>query len=72
MGSLALMPVGYLLAGPAAEALGAQRVMAVGGVLGALAMVLALLPRSTRDLTRWEHSPAPEGVLTAAVVSAAP
>ena len=73
MGSLALMPVGYLLAGPVAAALGAQPVMVVGGVLGSLAMVLALLPGSTRELTRWEGGPpAPAGVLTAAVVAAAP
>ena len=72
MGSLALVPVGYLLAGPLAARLGAQEVMVTGGVLGAVAMALALLPRSTRRLTRWEDPPAPEGVLTAAVVTAAP
>ena len=72
MGSLAFMPIGYLLAGPAAQALGAREVMVVGGVLGSTAMVLALLPRSTRGLTRWEAPPQPEGVLTAAVVTAVP
>lgn len=72
MGSLALMPVGYLLSGPAADALGAVEVMVGGGVIGGIAMVLALLPRSTRELARWEGEPAPAGVLTAAVVSGAP
>jgi len=72
MGSLALMPVGYLLAGPVAERLGAVEVLVGGGLLGTLAMALALLPRSTRELPRWEGAPAPEGVLTAAVVTTAP
>ena len=72
MGSLALMPVGYLLSGPAAEALGAVEVMVAGGVVGGVAMGLALLPRSTRELARWEGPPSPEGVLTAAVVTGAP
>ena len=72
MGSLALMPVGYLLSGPAADAFGAVEVMVAGGVIGGVAMVLALLPRSTRELARWEGPPSPEGVLTAAVVTGAP
>ena len=33
MGSLALLPLGYLLAGPVGEALGASEVLLVGGVL---------------------------------------
>lgn len=72
MGSLALMPVGYLLAGPIAERLGATEVMVGGGIVGALAMALALIPRSTRELARWEGAPVAEGVLTAAVVTGAP
>lgn len=72
MGSLALMPVGYLLAGPVAEAIGATEVMVGGGLLGAFATLLALLPRSTRELARWEGAPTPEGVLAAAVVTGAP
>lgn len=72
MGSLALMPVGYLLAGPVAARLGAVEVMVVGGLLGSGVMALALLPRSTRQLARWEGPPAPQGVVTAAVVSTAP
>ena len=72
MGSLALVPVGYLLAGPLAAALGAQDVMLAGGLLGGAVMVLALLPRSTRELSRWQDAPPPEGVLAAAVVTTAP
>jgi MFS family permease len=54
MGSLALLPVGYLLAGPLAERLGQQEVTVAGGLLGSLVMALALLPRSTRRLERWD------------------
>jgi len=52
MGSLALMPVGYLLAGPVASMLGEVRVLVGGGVVGTVAILLALLPASTRNLTR--------------------
>jgi MFS family permease len=51
MGSLALLPVGYAVAGPLAEAFGAQTVLGVGSVIGLGALLLALLPRSTRELT---------------------
>jgi len=51
MGSLALLPLGYALAGPLAEAFGAQTVLGVGSLLGLGALVVALLPRSTRKLT---------------------
>ena len=34
MGSLALLPLGYLLAGPVGEALGAAEVLLVGGAIG--------------------------------------
>jgi MFS family permease len=54
MGSLALLPVGYLLAGPLADRLGQQEVTVAGGLLGSLVMALALLPRSTRELERWD------------------
>ena len=52
MGSLALMPVGYLLAGPVASMLGDVRVLIGGGIVGAIAILLAVLPASTRTLTR--------------------
>jgi MFS family permease len=50
MGSLALVPVGFLVAGPLAKAFGAREVLGVGAVLGVLMLLLSLLPRSTRDL----------------------
>jgi predicted MFS family arabinose efflux permease len=50
MGALALVPIGYLVAGPLANAFGAREVLGIGGVLGLLMLVLSLLPGSTRDL----------------------
>lgn len=50
MGSLALLPLGYLLAGTFAEALGARSTLAIGSALAAVLLALALLPRSTRAL----------------------
>jgi hypothetical protein len=50
MGSLALLPLGYFLAGPLAGALGARWVLGVGSVLGAAMLLGALAPRSTREL----------------------
>lgn len=52
MGSLALLPLGYLLAGPVADAVGARSLLLWGGVVGTVGMTLALLPRSTRQLVR--------------------
>ncbi|MEP6462891.1 MAG: MFS transporter [Frankiaceae bacterium] len=56
MGSLALLPAGYLLAGPAAGAFGAVPVLLGGGLLGVLACSAGLLPYSTRTLTRYDGS----------------
>lgn len=50
MGSLALLPVGYVLAGPLASAFGARTVLGVGSAIGLALMLLALIPRSTRAL----------------------
>lgn len=50
MGSLALLPAGYLIAGPAAAAVGARTVLAVGSACGFVLLCLALVPRSTRRL----------------------
>jgi MFS family permease len=50
MGSLALLPLGYLLAGPLAGALGVRTVLGFGAVIGTLLLVVALAPRSTREL----------------------
>ena len=57
MGSLALMPVGYLAAGPVAKAWGQVPVLLGGGLLGLIAISLGLLPRSTRQLTRLDDDP---------------
>jgi MFS family permease len=50
MGSLALLPVGYALAGPLASALGPRVVLGVGSVVGFGLLALALAPRETREL----------------------
>lgn len=50
MGSLALLPVGFVLAGPLGAALGARTVLGLGGGIGVLATLIALLPRATREL----------------------
>jgi MFS family permease len=50
MGSLALLPIGYALAGPLAAAFGARAVLLAGSVAGALLLLMALVPRSTREL----------------------
>jgi hypothetical protein len=59
MGSLALLPAGYLLAGLVAHHVGAVHVMVWGGILGTLSCALGLVPRSTRTLTRLDVA-APE------------
>jgi MFS family permease len=51
MGSLALLPLGFAVAGPLAGAFGARGVLAVGAVLSLILLAIALLPRSTRELT---------------------
>ena len=50
MGSLALLPLGFALAGPLAATFGARTVLGVGAAVALVALVLALLPRSTREL----------------------
>jgi MFS family permease len=50
--SLALMPLGYALAGPLAGALGAVEVLLGGSILACVALALGLLPRETRTLER--------------------
>jgi MFS family permease len=52
MVSLGLLPLGYVLAGPLAAALGADTVLLGGSVLAALALAAGLLPRQTRMLER--------------------
>ena len=51
MGSLVLLPIGYLVAGPLANAFGARTVLGVGGAVALVLLLLGLAPRSTRQLT---------------------
>jgi hypothetical protein len=71
MGSLAFLPLGYLLAGPAADAFGDARVLEIGGLVGTIAAILGLLPRSTRTLRRLDQPglPAVDVPLPLATVS---
>jgi hypothetical protein len=52
MVSLALLPLGYVLAGPLAGALGSVEILLGGSALAGLALALGLLPRETRMLRR--------------------
>jgi MFS family permease len=56
MGSLALMPIGYVLAGPLGESLGAGPVLLGGAVIALCALVAAGCVRETRAL---QNSPTP-------------
>jgi hypothetical protein len=57
--SLGLVPLGYVLAGPAADALGAPEVLLGGSVVAFVVLALGLLPRETRMLERRVRPPAP-------------
>ncbi|SDJ15749.1 Predicted arabinose efflux permease, MFS family [Frankineae bacterium MT45] len=59
MGSLALLPLGYLLSGVLANTFGAVPVMLVGGLAGGVSMLLGLAPASTRHLLRIEEPARP-------------
>jgi len=68
MGSLALLPLGYLIAGPLAGALGARAVLGAGSAIGFLLLALALAPRATRTLAaRPQHSATPAPARTHAL-----
>jgi MFS family permease len=56
MGSLILLPVGYLAAGPVAGATSTETVLVGGALLTATVLALGLLPRETRMLRRAEHA----------------
>jgi MFS family permease len=63
MVSYALLPFGFLLAGPLAAQLGTVNVMAGGSALAFFAFALGMLPRETRSLERLDDGhgqPAPE------------
>ena len=51
MGSLALLPLGYLIAGPLAELLGARLVLGLGSAIGLALLALGLASRSVRGLS---------------------
>lgn len=55
MGSLILLPVGFLAAGPAAEATSPETVIVVGAILTAAVLALGLVPRETRMMRRIER-----------------
>jgi MFS family permease len=59
MVSLALLPLGFVLAGPAADALGAANVMLGGAVIACIAFAIGQLPRETRLLERLDEGPPP-------------
>jgi len=50
LGSLALMPLGFAIAGPLAAALGARLMLGAGAAVAFVVLVLALVPRATRSL----------------------
>jgi MFS family permease len=58
MGSLALLPIGYVLAGPLGEALGAVEVLSVGSLIALVALAGALAVRDVRELRRLEPTAA--------------
>ena len=70
--SFALLPAGYVLAGPLADSLGAASVMLGGAALGVAALALALLPRETRMLERRGATRSPRASFLAAPAGAAP
>jgi MFS family permease len=57
--SLGLVPLGYVLAGPAAQWLGATEVLFGGSVIAFAVLSLGLLPRDTRMLERLDKPAAP-------------
>ena len=52
MGSLALLPAGYLLSGWLGRMICGVHLLQIGGAIGFAALLLTLLPSSTRNLTR--------------------
>jgi hypothetical protein len=50
MGSLALLPLGYFVAGPLSDVFGLRLVLGAGSAVGFVLLSAALLPQSTRSL----------------------
>ncbi|MFD6492241.1 MFS transporter [Streptomyces sp. NPDC059944] len=69
-GSLAMMPVGQALAGPAAAALGADRVLLIGGVMSLVVAAALLSVPAIRELVRVD-GPVPRLGATAALAAPA-
>jgi MFS family permease len=59
MGSLALLPLGYVLIGVLAEHVNPETVMGICGAVGAVTVLIGLLPRETRELGQLERAPEP-------------
>jgi MFS family permease len=62
MGSFALLPLGFALAGPLASSFGARTVLGVGSGIGFVLLALALIPRSTRKLGRVAEFAGPSAI----------
>ncbi|MER6347008.1 MFS transporter [Streptomyces sp. NPDC001595] len=60
-GSLAMMPVGQALAGPAAAALGVERVLLVAGAMSFVVVIALLSVPAIRGLVRADAPSAPRG-----------
>jgi len=56
MGSLALVPLGYLLSGPLGEALGSAEVLAAGAAVATLAVAASLFVREIWTMRRLERA----------------
>ena len=69
MGSLALLPLGYVLSGWLGRLVGDARLLQIGGAIGTVALVLALLPRSTRELRRLDDAAPRDESVTAALAA---
>ena len=68
MVSFASLPLGYLLAGPAGDALGVEAVLVGGGAIALVLSVAGMLPRGTRAL----RSVSARGPAAASLASGAP
>jgi predicted MFS family arabinose efflux permease len=54
MGSLAFLPLGYVISGVLGDAIGAPETLGIGSAICLVALALGLLPRQTRTLRRLE------------------
>ena len=54
--SLVIMPIGYVVTGPVAEAIGTRETLVLAAAIGAASSLAALASRSVRELRRLEDS----------------